>query len=286
MMNRNLVILAGGISSRMKHSSASKLDPKLFEDANIKSKSMIGLGNNNRPFLDYLLYNASQAGYEDVTIVIGEKDNSIKQYYGNSDKKNKFLNLNISYAIQLIPADKEKPIGTADALYQALLFRSDWSGKKFTVCNSDNLYSIKALKTLLYPEYQNAMCDYDREALEFETERIIKFAITVKDHDNFLINIIEKPGYDEVEKARDSKGTIGVSMNIFMLDYNMIFPALQTVPFNPERNEKELPDAIKLMLQKYPKSLFAYPFAEHVPDLTHKNDIIPVKEYLMKNYSI
>lgn len=285
-MDNYLIILAGGISSRMKKSSVngSRLDQKLISDADEKTKSMIGVGSNYRPFLDYLLYNANEAGYNDVTLVIGEKDNSIKDYYGAKPSGNKFLNLELSYAVQTIPPGKEKPLGTADALYQALKFRTDLKGKKFSVCNSDNLYSVKALRLMLNTGYENAMPDYDRSALDFETERIEKFAVTLKDDQNYLIDIIEKPGPGEIEKARDSKGVVGVSMNLFRLDYDMVYPFLETVPFNPVRNEKELPDAIKMMLKKFPECLYCYPFAEHVPDLTNKSDILKVKEYLEKNY--
>jgi glucose-1-phosphate adenylyltransferase len=286
-MNKNLVILAGGISSRMKKSvvSESEVDKKLINDADEKSKSMIGVGSNYRPFLDYLLYNANKAGYKDVTIVIGEKDNSIKEYYGYKESGNKFLDLEITYAVQFIPDGKEKPLGTADALYQAVKFRSDWKGKKFTVCNSDNLYSVEALELMLMTEYSNAMPDYNRSSLDFEVERIEKFAVTVKDNENYLLDIIEKPDADTIEKARDINNVIGVSMNLFRLDFDMIYYFLETVPFNPVRNEKELPDAIKLMLKEYPKALFCYPFAEHVPDLTNKSDIIQVKKYLEEKFT-
>ena len=37
-------------------------------------------------------------------------------------------------------------------------------------------------------------------------------------------------------------------------------------------------------LLKLTDSVFAYPLAEHVPDLTSKNDIVQVKEYLEKHY--
>ncbi len=129
------------------------------------------------------------------------------------------------------------------------------------------------------------MPDYDRSTLDFEIERIEKFAVTIKDEKNFLLDIIEKPDAQAIEKARDNKNVIGVSMNLFRLDYDMIYPFLETVPVNPVRNEKELPDAIKLMLKTFPESLYCYPFAEHVPDLTNKSDILKVKKYLEKNYT-
>ena len=74
-------------------------------------------------------------------------------------------------------------------------------------------------------------------------------------------------------------------MNIFRLSCDMIFPFLQIVPLHPVRNEKELPAAIKMMIDENSKSLFTIPLNEHVPDLTSKNDIENVKEYLRQFYS-
>ncbi len=74
MVGGRLVILAGGISSRMRKPAEPEVqvDQKLVDEADHKAKSMIGVGRNNRPFLDYLLYNSRQAGYADFLIVIGE----------------------------------------------------------------------------------------------------------------------------------------------------------------------------------------------------------------------
>jgi NDP-sugar pyrophosphorylase family protein len=286
MSDGRLVILAAGISSRMKKSAVPQMivDHSLIDDADYKAKSMIGVGKDHRPFLDYLLYNARQTGYNDVLIIVGEKDESIRNYYGQKDRDNEFHGLKISYATQWIPAGKEKPIGTADALYQGLKSRSDWSGLQFTVCNSDDLYSEKALKLMLQNDFKNAIIDYDRRALQFEWNRIEKFAVTIKDEEGFLTNIIEKPSADQIAAAERKNGFIGVSMNIFRLHYDMIYPFLEKVPFHPVRNEKELPEAVTMMAAAHPKSVFAFPFAEHVPDLTDKNDILPVKKYLETHF--
>lgn len=287
MSKGKLVILAGGISSRMKKPSnaGEDIDTKLIEDADNKSKSMIGVGDNYRPFLDYLLFNSKESGYQEIVIVIGEKDYSIISYYGNEETDNDFHGLNISYAVQTIPAGRVKPLGTADALYQGLIAKKEWVGQRFTVCNSDNLYSSKALKLMLECKYSNALIDYNRDALEFEHNRIEKFAVTVKDDESFLIDIIEKPSLNEVEVAKGKNGMIGVSMNIFSLNYDQILPFLEKVPLHPIRMEKELPEAVKMMVQKYSKSVFAYPLSEHVPDLTNKSDIIIVKKYLNSHFS-
>jgi len=286
MNEGRLVILAGGISSRMKKPVNSKLnvEEKLIEDADIKSKSMIGVGNNYRPFLDYLLFNAKQSGYKDIVLVVGEMDSSIKEYYGSSEKNNNFKGINISYAVQPIPLGRNKPLGTADALLWGLKSKPEWKGSKFTVCNSDNLYSQEALRLMLNSPHIAALIDYDRSALEFDTSRIERFAVTTKDKKGFLIDIIEKPTPEIIESVKSKSGFIGVSMNIFSFSYDVIFPILEKIPLHPERKEKELPEAVKILANEIKESVFAYPLSEHVPDLTSKEDIIQVKEYLEKNY--
>jgi len=285
-MHPNIVILAGGISSRMKKAAANSaaLDPGLRRDAEQKAKSMIGVGDNSRPFLDYLLYNIAQAGYRDVVIVIGEKDHSIREYYNDSGAAAQFRGLQIKYAVQPIPAGRQKPRGTADALWHALKVTPEWRGQSFTVCNSDNLYSREALRLLREDTHDNALIDYDRAGLQFAPERIFAFAAIKKDAEGFLLDILEKPSPDEMASAADANGRIGVSMNIFRLSYDQIFPCLESVPLHPLRQEKELPAAVKMLVDQNPRAVFTIPRSEHVPDLTLQSDILPVKEYLRKEY--
>ena len=70
-MEGRLVILAGGISSRMKNSITS-------DETKNESKSMIRLGQADRPFLDYLLMNAERAGYsiKEVGVAWSNRDES------------------------------------------------------------------------------------------------------------------------------------------------------------------------------------------------------------------
>ncbi|MFZ1290382.1 MAG: sugar phosphate nucleotidyltransferase [Melioribacteraceae bacterium] len=286
MKSKTIIVLAGGISSRMKNPTHVNLsvDDKLLEDANKKSKAMIGVGNGYRPFLDYLLFNVKKSGYQNVIIVIGEKDNSIKQYYG-SNVVNDFLGLKITYATQFIPSNRTKPLGTADALFSAVKVSDRLKDDEFTVCNSDNLYSVDALTLMLNTKYKNAMINYDRDGFEFENERVERFAITKIDGEGFLLDIIEKPSAELIDEVIDQYGFVGVSMNIFKLNYNMIYSFLENVEFHRERNEKELPTAIKNMIDKFPQSLKTFKMKEHVPDLTSKKDIIPVKKYLLKEFA-
>jgi glucose-1-phosphate adenylyltransferase len=278
-MDGRLILLAGGISSRMKNSADNAEDSHATEDVNSKAKSMIRLGQTNRPFLDYLLINVEKAGYRDVTIVINEYDDSIKDYYGNNEA-NEFNSMTISYAVQTIPAGRDKPLGTADALLAGLLSRPDWKGKKFTVCNSDNLYSQKAFRLMLESNHENAMVDYARDGFNFEAGRVEKFALTKKDSSNFLIDIVEKPSDKGSMEFRSGHGSDGVSMNIWMFSYDIILPFLESVELHPVRKEKEIPAAVKNMIKDNPEALYAYPLSEHVPDLTSRDDIELVKKYI------
>ncbi len=284
-MHPNIVILAGGISSRMKKAQdiSAQLDPALRRDAEEKSKSMIGLGSNHRPFLDYLLYNIAAAGYRHAVILIGEKDESIRAYYDSGRGLEKLHHLNMTYALQPIPVGRAKPLGTADALWHALKATPEWRGQSFTVCNSDNLYSPEALRLMQEDRHDNAMIDYDRNALQFAPERISAFAVIKKDSRGYLADIIEKPSSAEMHGAAVA-GRLGVSMNIFRLSYDQILPCLETVPLHPTRQEKELPTAVKMLVEKNPQAVFTIPRAEHVPDLTLQSDIPLVKEYLQKTF--
>jgi len=274
-----LVVLAAGLSSRMKKSAAARPGGGAdTREALARSKSLIGVGRDGRPFLDYLLVNARDAGYGDIVIVVGEGDADIRARYALPDRS--LAGLSISFAVQPIPPGRTKPARTADALLRAMRARPDWRGRKFTVCNSDNLYSREAMRRLLETPHPCALIDYDRDALLFSAPRIAQFAVLEKDARGFLTGIIEKPSPKEIARVRDAAGRVGVSMNIWRFSYDLIAGALETVPVHPVRQEKELPVAVGLMIREHPGSMFAIPLSEYVPDLTSVDDIEEVRKFL------
>lgn len=280
-----LVILAGGISSRMKIPAAIALTDELQQQAADRTKGMLGVGTGGRPFLDYLLYHAREAGLRDIVIVIGPHDQAVRSYYGEHDRGNPFHGLFLSYAVQAIPAGRTKPLGTADALLHALLAKPEWAGGDFIVCNSDNLYSIRTFRMLIDDDAPNSLIDYDRDGLEFDEQRIAQFGITRKNHEGFLMEIVEKPPEEKLVTLREKDGTLRVSMNIFRLRYDMILPYLRSCPVHPVRLEKELVTAVTRMVQDHPRSLKVLPLKEHVPDLTYQADIPAVQQFITKNFS-
>lgn len=279
MSNSYLIILAGGLASRMKKAEDVEIGSSKFEEANKKTKSMITIGRENKPFLDYLVLNAKYSGYSNVHVVIGEKDNSIKEHYSNLGNDDILRSINFSFSVQRIPEGRIKPLGTADALHCALKDLTNLKGKNFSVCNSDNLYSVEALKIVNSSNYLNSMINYDREGFSYDSDRTSSFAINLVDENNYLIDIIEKPEEQYVVEIKKRFGFVGVSMNLFNFSYDMIVGYLENLPLS-SRGEKELPNAVKLMIQDNPKSLYAYKRKEHVPDLTSKKDILIVEKYI------
>lgn len=284
-MHDNLVILAGGASSRMKKEAVTdNLSPEEIAQANERSKGLIGVGASGRPLLDYLLWNAKKAGYKNIYIIIGEQGELFKEFYGSEIKNNNFHGLNISFAVQYIPEGRIKPFGTADALFQAVEQYPELNSEFYSVCNSDNLYSAEALRALRETESLNAFISYDRDAMDFPLERISRFAIAKLDQDNQLLDILEKPSEEVLDQYKDTEGKIRVSMNAFKFNGKTLYTHLKNCPVHPERDEKELPTVLLNSVTENPHSTLGIPFSEHVPDLTAKEDIADVKAYLAKNY--
>ena len=267
-MTKTIVILAAGMSSRMKKSIDSDIDDSKADEANKKSKSLITFGD--KPFIYFLLKNIVEAGFENVIMVVGKDFDDFKKQLDNLNFNNK---LKIEYAIQKIPKDRVKPFGTADAVFQTMDQIEILKDSSFCVCNSDNLYSTSSLRLIRENDFENAVLAYDRDSLNFPKERVSSFSILMTD-DNFnLVNFIEKPTQEQVDQNLDSNGKIRVSMNIFKFNGMQAFDFIKNCPINPIRNEKELPSAIVNMINENDLYMKGIPIAEHVPDLTSKADI-------------
>ena len=284
-MNSTLLILAAGASSRMKQQSneTGSLSQEELQQSNTRSKGLISIDDSGRPLLDYLLFNAKKAGYCTIYIITGVHNSLFKSFYGEKDQDNEYHGLTIHFAIQHIPNDRIKPLGTADAVYQTLEQYPELKTTSFTVCNSDNLYSIKALELVKsFGKSPNALLGYDRKELQFSEEKIAKFAIVNFNTEGYLAAIIEKPVISTLDKYRDATGELRVSMNIFKFDGALFFDYLKNCPVNPLRNEKEIPTALLHMIKDHPNSMMVIPIAEHVPDLTSKEDISIMKTFVDK----
>jgi glucose-1-phosphate adenylyltransferase len=277
MINDSLIILAAGLSSRMKKSVSSKnLSKRSIEQANSRDKGLIGIDKNGRPLIHYLLINAKIAGFKVIYLVIGQNSDSFKSYFD----ENKYDGLDIEFAVQYLEKNKLKPSGTADALFQAITQFPILKSSNFCVCNSDNLYSAKALRSIRSTSFSNAFISYDKSFLNFSSAKVSSFSILKLNKNGYLVNILEKPTTKDFDLFKDNGGKIRVSMNLFKFNGSVFYDYLKNCPFDVLRNEKELPTAVLNLAKDQPSSVYGIPFEEHVPDLTSKDDIIVLNKLL------
>ncbi len=280
-MMQTVLILAGGASSRMKASKPStNLSQAELTAANNTNKGLIILDGDTRPVLDYLIINCAKAGFKQVILITGNNQEVFLNYYGNNSWNRANLGIQVNFAKQHIPTGRTKPHGTADAVFQALQQYPNIREESFAVCNCDNLYSVQAFKLLQQTPANNAFIAYNRDGLDFLSQKIARFALCKLDLNNNLEYIQEKPETSALDSFRDNLGKLRVSMNIFKFNGNDFYDYLMDCPEHPIRKEKELPTAILNMVSNRKTTMVGIPLNEHVPDLTTKEDIVVFKNYL------
>ena len=276
-MTQNLIIMAAGASSRMKSSVSGLVDEHINEQANSRNKGLIEIGDDAKPLLYYLLRNIQDACYKTVYFVTGRDDSFFRS---TIEKFPNLGHLEFKFATQFIPEGRIKPLGTADAIQQALDQFPELKKTYFSVCNSDNLYSIEAFQNLRSIEENHGLIAYDLNHLNFSKEKIAGFALLVFDADFKLLSIVEKPSLEEFRALEETHGTVYVSMNCFTFNGASFYSFLKECPLHPVRNEKELTNAISNMIALGLEAVRGIPMREHVPDLTTKTDILALEEFL------
>ena len=272
---KNVIIMAGGASSRMKRSlSQSQLSEDEKNLAEKVHKSLIPLGKSKKPLLFYLVSNAVAAGITKIYLVTSPENVAFKSWLETWQKNNSFEGIKIQIAIQYLKKGYEKPLGTADAIEQTVDQYPELLKTTFIVCNGDNLYSKEAFQQLIKPRSApHALISYARSGLKFDDERIKKFAVMDINDLGYLNRIIEKPNSETVERCRDASGEIRVSMNMFSFFGQKLYPYLKNCTIHPIRKEKELPEAIRLMNEVDSNQIICYSRKENILDLTSAEDI-------------
>ena len=168
-MIKKVVVAAAGQGTRMMHLT------------NNKPKHLINV--QQRPFLSYLLDNLLEAGYRDIIIVVGYKEELMKEFLAGYKQclKNKKCDIALVSQYEIL-GPKEKEYGTACPLKCV----KDTVGKdSFVYLNGDNLYSVKDLKAINIDDNYNYVAGLEHDHPE-------KYGVLITD-DGFLKEIKEKP---------------------------------------------------------------------------------------------
>lgn len=256
------MILARGLGTRMrKEDPNATLSEEQQEAAGSGVKAMISIG---RPFLDHVISEMADAGFDDICLVIGPEHDVIRDYYDNIEKER----VAISYAVQ------EEPLGTADAVAAAEQFAD---GERVLVVNSDNFYPSSALAALA-EEPGSAAVGFDRRAMVAKSnipeDRIAAFALLDVGEDGTLLDVLEKPSPELVEDKGD---TAPISMNCWLMGPT-IFEATRQIELSP-RGELELTEAVRKAIELGDPYTVVEAF-EGVLDMSNQGDIAEVQEAL------
>ncbi|MBO5541991.1 MAG: hypothetical protein J5936_00980 [Acholeplasmatales bacterium] len=214
----DLVILAAGMGSRF--GGLKQIEP-IDEYGNF--------------IIDYSIYDAKKAGFDKVIFIIKEENLEIfKETVGKRVEKY----INVEYAFQrledvpagvVLPKDRVKPLGTA----QAILAAKDLVSDKFIIINSDDYYGSDAFKVAaqylnsLKPGSKNVYGNIGYMAKNTITENgSVKRGVLYFDKNNKLEKLVESkiekvngklqatPLDDETKTEVIADDTL-VSMNMF-----------------------------------------------------------------------
>lgn len=256
---RKVVVLARGLGTRMRAQDAdAALSAEQAAAADTGVKALVPVG---RPFLDHVLSELGDAGFDQACLVIGPEHDAVRRHYGSLE----LTRITVDYAVQA------EPRGTADAVLAA----ADWVGDdRFCVVNSDNLYPAAASRQLRRLPGAG-LVGYEPEALlaGIAPERVRGFAIVEVDHGR-LVRLVEKP--DAAALAAAGPGLL-VSMNHWLFTPT-ILAAARDVPLS-SRGEYELPQAVALDISRG-TTYEVVPVAAQVLDLSRREDVPRVTEAL------
>lgn len=190
-----------------------------------KSKHLINV--ENRPFLAYLLDSIFEAGYREIILVVGFREDMIREFlksydYG-ADNKIEIVN---QFAVL---GPKEKEYGTACPLKCVKNFTGN---ENFISLVGDNFYSTDDLRAVNIDDEYNYVAGIKHDTPE-------KYGVLLASSDGLLKNIVEKP-----------KEFVGNLVNTSLYKFTPeIFDKLSMIEKSP-RGEYEITDAISLLARE------------------------------------
>lgn len=215
MKVKKLVILAAGMGTRF------------LPVTKAVSKEMLPL--IDKPTIQYLVDEGIESGIEEVIIVISNKREALKNYFGKDEEleeklketgKTDFLEIvrkvssvNVKYVLQ------DKPLGSGYALS---MVKNHIGDEPFAVMYCDDVVKGDV------PALSEAIAVYEKTGknvmgvVEVPHELTYKYGIMEVDEDMKVRNIIEKPKVEDAPSNLASIGRIILTPDIF--------PILETIP--------------------------------------------------------
>ncbi|TSC95138.1 MAG: nucleotidyl transferase [Parcubacteria group bacterium Licking1014_1] len=249
-MIKKVVVAAAGQGTRMLHLT------------NNKPKHLIKV--QDKPFLSYVLDNLLKAGYKEIVLVVGYKEELIKDFIGGykdclkdlpAGRQGKKCKIDIVSQYEIL-GPKEKEYGTACAVK---CVRDFVDGEPFIFLCGDNLYSVKDLKAINIDDDYNYVAGLEHDHPE-------KYGVLITDN-GFLKEIIEKP-----------KQFVGNLINTGLYKFTPeVFEKISKIEKSP-RGEYEITDIISLLAKD--KKVKVTKIEDYWLDFGNPADIIRLSNFI------
>lgn len=202
--------------------SAAGQGTRMLELVKNKSKHLIEV--KERPFIAYLIDNIFEAGYKEVILVVGFREDITKKFLKSYRFKGRLKNIITINQFEIL-GPKEKEYGTACPLK---CVKGLVGGENFISLVGDNFYSADDLKAMNIDDEYIYVSGFYHQIPE-------KFGVLIE-RDGFLERIIEKP-----------KEFVGNLVNVSLYKFTPeIFEKVFQIEKSP-RGEYEITDAISLL---------------------------------------
>lgn len=241
-MIKKVLIAAAGQGTRMKHLTVNKC------------KHLIKV--NNKPFLSYLFDNLFEAGYRDLVLVVGYKEEMMKCFVNDYKPKIKGK-YDITIVSQYdILGPKEKEYGTACPVKCS---KDILKNEQFIYLCGDNLYSVKDLKDMNIDDEFNYVAGLEHKHPE-------KYGVLITDGE-FLKEIKEKP-----------EGFYGNLINAGLYKFTPdVFEKLPQIK-KSMRGEYEITDVISLLAKD--RKVKVKKIQDYWIDFGNPGDIIRLSNFI------
>ncbi len=231
--------------------SAAGQGTRMLELSKDRSKHLIAV--SKRPFLAYLLDNIVNAGYTEIILVVGFREEMIREFLKTYDAKGAVITIVNQFEIL---GPKEKEYGTACPIK---CVKNVVGNESFISLCGDNFYSVEDLKAMNTEDDLNYVAGLKSDHPE-------KFGVLIEE-DGFLQEIKEKP-----------QEFVGNLINTSLYKFTSeIFKAVFEIQKSP-RGEYEITDAITLLAKE--KKVKVKPMTGFWMDFGRPEDVEKFSKFL------